>query len=464
MTERRINELKVGIFVLLAIILLIAVVFAIQGWWTTGRGYEIIILFPNASGLQAGAPVRLAGVEVGRVVDISLTPDVKAQVKVKIRKGIAIYSNYAIKIAVPLFGERYVEIKPVEPRGKRVARGEIVMGQVPISFEEMASDIQSLVGTLEKELSSFRETTTTLLKEDVKIAIRQAQNLLSRATTAVDSISRLVETAHKVLLASGDNIEQTTSYLREAMGSLKDLFGESKENIVQAALNIRESTSDLRRRLISISDQLEGIVQEIRKASARSETIVGNIESASLSLEKTMANLESITADIKGLTGNKDFIQNIQESVKSAKEALEEAKILLEEASKRVKGLGKLEVAPRASLTFNEKKENLRLSSQLLFPNQRFLIGLWDIGESNKLDLQRSWRWGNFELRGGLVRSKPGIGIDYLPYTSLNLYDLNNPRGDLYLNIGRNPFIQIGVEDIFSRNEFIWGIEYNWKR
>lgn len=460
MIERRINELKVGIFVLLGIILLVAVVFAVQGWWTTGRGYEITILFPNASGLQPGAPVRLAGVEIGRVVDISLTPDVKAKVKVRLRKDIVLHSNYSIKINVPIFGERYIEIKPVEPRGEMVRAGATVIGQVPVSFEEMASDIQSLVGTLKGELSSLRETTTSLLKEDVKVAIQKAQNMVSHATTAVDKIAQLAENANKILLASGGNIEQTTSNLQEAIGFLRDLLGESKENIVQATINIQESTSELRSRLLSISQQLEGIIQEVRKASARSENIAGNLESASLSLEKTMVNLESITADIKQLTGNREFIQNIQESAKSAREALEEAKILLQEATKRVKGLGKIEVAPRASLTFNEEKESLRLGSQIFLPRQRFLIGLWDIGESNKLDLQKSWRLGQFELRGGLVRSKPGIGIDFPPYTLLNIYDLNKTRGDLYLNLGKNPYLQIGVEDIFSRNEFIWGIEY----
>ncbi len=464
MVERRINELKVGIFVLLAIALIVVLVFALQGWWTTGRGYEINILFPNASGLQPGAPVRLAGVEVGRVLDISLTPDVKAKVTVRLRKDVAIYSNYSIKITVPIFGERYIEIRPSEPRGERVGTRATVMGQVPVSLEEMAGEIQSLVGTLKEDISSLREATTSLLREDVKKTIQQVQIMLSHATTAVEGIARFAQNADKILLASGENIELTTSNLKEAMGFLRDLLGESRENIAQATKNIRDGTSDLRNRLVSISDQLEGILEEIGKASAKSETIAGSLQSASSSLERTMANLESITADIKQLTGDREFIQNIQESAKSAREALEEARTLLQEASRKLKGLGKLEVMPKASLTFNEKRENLRLGSQLLFPNQGLLIGLWDIGESNKIDLQRNWRWGNFQLRGGLVHSKFGIGMDLPPYAYLNVYDLNHPRGDLYLNLGKNPFLQIGVEGIFSRNEFIWGVEYEWRK
>lgn len=462
MVERRLNEIKVGLFVFLSIILVFVVIFALQGWWTTGRGYEITILFPNASGLQKGAPVRLAGVEVGRVIDISLTPDVKARVKVRIRRGVEIYSNYSIKIAVPIIGERYIEIKPTEPKGRKVEEGASVIGQIPISFEEMAGDVQSLVGKLQEEISSFGETATSLLKENVKIAIKQAQVFLERAISAVDNISRLAENVNRIIVANQENIEGTTSNLREAMGFLKDLLGESKENIVQATRNLQESTGELKNRLSSISNQLESIVEEVRKASARSDVIVGNIESASLSLGKAMANLEGISADIKQLTGNKEFIQNIQDSVRIAKEALEEARNLLQEISGKVKGLGKFHLSPSASLLYNEKRDYIRLNSQLFFPNQGFLFGVWDIGEGNKLDLQKVWKLNKWGMRGGIIHSKPGIGLDFAPYSYLNLYDLNKPRGDLYLNLGRNPYLQLGVEDIFSENEFVWGLKYEW--
>jgi phospholipid/cholesterol/gamma-HCH transport system substrate-binding protein len=464
MVERRISELKVGIFFLLAIILAIIVIFAVQGWWTTGKGYELNIIFPDASGLQEGAPVRLAGVEVGRVIEISLTPDAKASVKARLRKGVEIYSGYSIKIAVPLFGERYIDIKPREPRGTKVAEGQTVIGEIPISLEEMTSNIQSLVSTLREEITSFQKAASSLLKEEVSNAVKGASELIARATKAVDNISSLTQNADKILLANRENLEQTTGNLREATGFLRDMFGESKENIAQATKNIQESTSELRGRLLSISSQLEEIAEDVKKASARSEAIVSNIETASVSLEKTMANLESVTADVKQLTGNKEFIQDIQGSVKTAREALEEAKILLQETSRRIKGLGKLQIEPSASLTFNEKRENLRLSPQIYLPYQGLTLGLWDIGESNKFELQKVLNLGKINLRGGIIRAKPGIGIDLLPYLSLNVYDLNHAKGDFYLNLGENPSLQLGVEDIFSSNEFIWGLGYKWRK
>ena len=464
MVDRRINELKVGIFFLLAIILAIIVIFAVQGWWTTGKGYELNIIFPDASGLSEGAPVRLAGVEVGRVIKISLTPDAKAFVKVRLKRGVEIFSGYSIKIAVPLFGERYIDIKPREPRGEKVAEGQTISGEIPISLEEMTSNIQSLVSTLREQITSFQETASSLLKEEVSSAVKGANELIARATKAVDNISSLAQNANKILLANRENLEQTTSNIKEATGFLRDMFAESRGNIAQAMKNIQESTSELRNRLLSISSQLEEIVKDVRKASARSEAIVSNIESASISLEKTMANLESITADVKQLTGNKEFIQDIQASVKTAKEALEEAKILLQETSKRVKGFGKLQIEPSASLTFNEKRENLRLSPQIYLPYQGLTLGLWDIGGSNKFELQKSWNLGTINLRGGIIRAKPGIGMDLLPYLSLNVYDLNHTKGDLYLNLGENPYLQLGVEDIFSNNEFVWGLGYKLRK
>ncbi|MGB9607037.1 MAG: MlaD family protein [bacterium] len=462
MFERRLNEIKVGLFVLLAIILAVLLIFAIQGWWTTGRGYEISIVFPDVSGLQVGAPVRLAGVEVGRVVRISLTQGAKALVKARIKKGVEVYSGYLIKIAVPLLGERYIDIKPREPRGIRIGAGQTVMGEIPISLEEMTSNIQSLVRTLKEEVSSLQRTASSLLQQDVKLAIEGARELISHATMAVDNISSLAQNAAKILLTNRENLERTTTNIREATGFLRDILGESKGSISQAMKNIQESTSELREHLASIAGQLEEITNDVRKATARSEAIASNIERASISLEKTMANLESISADVKQLTGNKQFIQDIQDSVKAAKEALQEAKTLLQESSKKIKGLGRFKVEKSSSLTFNEKEENLRLSSRFYLPYQGLLLGVWDIGEGNKLELQKSWKLGRFNLRGGIVRSKPGIGIDFPPNFSLNIYDLNRTKADLYFDLGENPYLQLGVEDLFSNNEFIWGLGYRW--
>ncbi len=459
-----VKEIKVGITVIFSLALLLALVFALQGWWITGRGYIIYAIFPYAGGLEAGAPVRLSGVEVGRVLEVSLTPDAQAKVKMRIKKGVAMFSNYVVRVSMPLLGERFVDIRPIQPRGRLITEGDTLKGETPVAVEAIMGEAQLLLQEMRSTVSSLRGEVYPLFKENIRTLLANAQILLERASIAVDSIGKFAEDIRPSLRESGEHIEGMTANLEEAASTVRETIAQGSKHLLATTENIAKTSEELQKQILELAGNLQGIVEELRKASSRSEQIANNIEASSLSLQKAMSNLENITADIRALTGNKEFMSNIQEGVKSAKEAMEEAKQLIQEAQRLLKRVGKMETRSSTSLSFNEETEKLRLGTRLYLPNQRLLLGLWDIGEKNKIDLQRTWTGGNYILRGGIVRSKPGVGLDFsLPFlsTSLDLYGLNKPRADLYLNWGKDLRLQLGVEGLFSSNEFIWGVQYN---
>ena len=74
---RRANlELTVGFFVLIGLACLAYLAINLGKIEIYGKGYQISANFENASGLKIGSTVEVAGVEVGRVVSIQLTPSV----------------------------------------------------------------------------------------------------------------------------------------------------------------------------------------------------------------------------------------------------------------------------------------------------------------------------------------------------------------------------------------------------
>src|SRR4051812_10095754 len=69
------SELRVGLFVLIAIVVLIFLILNASGDINPfARKLHLRAQFPNADGLRSGAEVRLAGVKVGKVDDIKLLP------------------------------------------------------------------------------------------------------------------------------------------------------------------------------------------------------------------------------------------------------------------------------------------------------------------------------------------------------------------------------------------------------
>ena len=106
------TETKVGIFVVLGILVL--TYFTVRVGQITVRevGYRIHTHVESAAGLDKNSPVRIAGVEVGKVEEVSLE-GLKAKVtihlpfKVKLPKGSKVFVKSA-----GLLGEKYIEIIP----------------------------------------------------------------------------------------------------------------------------------------------------------------------------------------------------------------------------------------------------------------------------------------------------------------------------------------------------------------
>ncbi|MCT4553061.1 MAG: outer membrane lipid asymmetry maintenance protein MlaD [Pelagimonas sp.] len=90
--------------------------YAVQstGFQLQSTGYELSASFRSLEGVNVGTDVRLAGVKVGTVTDITLNPDTyRADTVVQIRDGILIPDDSAIVVASEgLLGGNFVEISP----------------------------------------------------------------------------------------------------------------------------------------------------------------------------------------------------------------------------------------------------------------------------------------------------------------------------------------------------------------
>ncbi|MDO9514836.1 MAG: MlaD family protein, partial [Syntrophales bacterium] len=123
------TEAKVGLFVLVALIILGYMSFRVgeQGFGMK-KGYLVNVLFDNATGLGKDASVQIAGVEVGRVEDISLKNG-KALVRLRILPDVMLEKDAQAKIkAYGILGDKYVDIVPGTPgEGYIAAGGDIVI-------------------------------------------------------------------------------------------------------------------------------------------------------------------------------------------------------------------------------------------------------------------------------------------------------------------------------------------------
>ncbi|MFH1655472.1 MAG: MlaD family protein [Candidatus Omnitrophota bacterium] len=156
-------RLKVGAFVLIAIILLFVFVFLVGDFSVFKPGNRIKAIFEFASGIKTASPVRLAGIDVGTVKDTKIFHDLKdnktkVEVLLWINGDVKIPSDSRIWInTLGLLGEKYVEIIPGQDTVSFIGDGDIIRGEDPVSIHEITRKAGDIALKIEDSLEDLNQ-------------------------------------------------------------------------------------------------------------------------------------------------------------------------------------------------------------------------------------------------------------------------------------------------------------------
>lgn len=134
-------EAGVGIFVIIGIICVGYLTIKLGKMdWFSDNTYQIYARFESVSGLKAGAPVEMAGVEVGKVNSISLDKETKvAMVKMALNNDVELEDDVIASVSTAgLIGDKYIKLSPG-------ASDEIIKPEGMITETESAVDIEALI-------------------------------------------------------------------------------------------------------------------------------------------------------------------------------------------------------------------------------------------------------------------------------------------------------------------------------
>ncbi len=140
MERKSVTEFLVGIFLLIGMVSLAYLSLSLGEVTLFGKSkyYQVNAVFSSVAGLKKDAIVSIAGVEIGRVVNISLTDDKEALVKMRIRRDIKLEEDCIASIkTLGIIGDKYIMISPgasdeIIPPGGRIRETE-----PPLDLEEL---------------------------------------------------------------------------------------------------------------------------------------------------------------------------------------------------------------------------------------------------------------------------------------------------------------------------------------
>lgn len=140
----RATLIKFTIFVVV-MAMLTAFLFFIFGQYRTGSTTGYSAVFTDVSRLKPGQSVRVAGIRVGTVSDVSLQPDKKVVVKFDADRNVVLTEGTRAAVRyLNLIGDRYLELVDGPGSPKRLPAG----GQIPVNRTAPALDLDLLLGGL----------------------------------------------------------------------------------------------------------------------------------------------------------------------------------------------------------------------------------------------------------------------------------------------------------------------------
>ena len=138
-------EVLVGLFVLMGMAALVFLALKAANLASFGehKGYSVTMKFDNIGGLKPRAPVRSAGVTVGRVRSISLDPKTfQGVVRIEIDNFVKFPKDTSAKILTAgLLGDQYIGLEPGADE-KELAAGDV------IRQTQSAVVLENLIGQL----------------------------------------------------------------------------------------------------------------------------------------------------------------------------------------------------------------------------------------------------------------------------------------------------------------------------
>ncbi|MDR0556006.1 MAG: outer membrane lipid asymmetry maintenance protein MlaD [Holosporaceae bacterium] len=138
MEKDRVFETVVGGFVLVVAIFFFYYVYQKSGWHG-GNGYVLTAKFDRADGLTEGGDVKISGIKVGKIIDMSVDPEsFFAVVKFSVANGLSLPRDSSASVSSDgLFGGKYLALVPGGDDELLTAGDEIENTSGPMNIESM---------------------------------------------------------------------------------------------------------------------------------------------------------------------------------------------------------------------------------------------------------------------------------------------------------------------------------------
>lgn len=413
------TELKVGIFAALALVVIAWATLRVSDKGLFGGGfYTVSVVIDSAEGLNLKTPVEVAGIQVGYIEDLELHEGRRARAKLKIDDKVKLGRNAVAQVRTKGFlGETYIDLKPGDlETGTIEDEGQITATNPYVDLGQIASDVRDITDSLKKMLAADDSA--------------PVHRILKNMETFTKKLSEMTVQNQESVNAIVANLRHFSSDLNEVMASRKESLKDTMDRLNNITRKVDEGRGTIGRLL-------------------NDGELADNVNEAARGISETVGGVNRFQFEVgyhvEYLGESKDFKNYVGVALKPRPDKYFLLEFVVDPSPSPVEKVTTTNVTAGGSTTTVVTEENV-------VDKDKFLISA---------QLAKEFR--NFTLRGGLIESRGGVGVDYnygpvgVQFSAFDFRTDNNQRPHLKvlgsLNVTKNLFVVTGVDDFISKQQ-----------
>jgi len=282
--NKRSTEIKVGLFTIIAIIVLVASYM----WFTEvlqNKDMSIVkVRFQNAGNIEVGSSVTISGVKKGRVKKINVTEngivvDMQVKLDFPLREG----TQFSI-IESNLMGDVQIEIEP-SADGEELDLAKVHVGEKRFGLMKLVSELSGVVADFQSIVERFSNDENFVMQIDSVIDTTQMviskinKNLdenSDKFSTLLEHTSQLTAKLHNVFTQNEEQINNTMQESSEVMKSINSAINEIKAT----SKSVRDITDKMQKENSSINKLMneDELYENLIRSSARLDSLLKDIK------------------------------------------------------------------------------------------------------------------------------------------------------------------------------------------
>ena len=383
------NEFKVGLMALFAmgaVVIMSLKITSNQSGFGDYIGYKTIVR--DASGIFPKTPIRVAGINAGRIKNIELIGN-NALITFEVLDKVKITTNSTLRIkSVGFLGDKFLEIH-VGDSERRLEVGGSIVAEEGAGLEQLMKNASEIMKDVKDMVSSMKETLAP--SDDVppiKKILDNVNQITIDARDVMGSLRKAIADNDEKLNRTIENFEKFSSQLAH------ETDGEVDDSAISELKEILESAKKM-------SQDLQDLASDIRNGKGTvgrllvEDDIIDDVQQTLAGVKKLVTKVDNIRTELSLFTGaNND----------SGSESSMHLKILPSPERFYLVGVSTSEFGPEnevvTTTSTNGGAESILVKKEKTKNQWRF-------------DLQLGRTLHDWNFRGGIIDSGGGLGIDY---------------------------------------------------